>query len=307
MGRFSRLEAPPQGDLFTSQGDVENAFYMLRRFLWAVRPLRDASPLKPRTLGIGELHGKPIDPSSLISPWLSVLAMSWSWSLSFCQKVLVHVGGLSGIQEYAALRDKRAAIPRTTAHFALGPASGSTRTKFSFKPTESPRLHGPRGCPYTLLTRQVRKMNFGASLLTGVSVKNRRIWMIKLAIEEALRRNTLSGRPCVDSWNTFLTRLCYGVHASRFFQACTPSLMRTLARSPSLWSGVRRELRGAASLLPFVFADLRRPWYNIRCVGDASMSGYGVCECQCSEHTTSVIGRLSERWALGRRRTDPGS
>ena len=29
---------------------------------------------------------------------------------------------------------------------------------------------------------------------------------------------------------------------------------------------------------------------------DASMSGCGVCERHCSEHTAAVIGRQSERW-----------
>ena len=34
-------------------------------------------PIKARALGIRELHGKPVDPSSLISPRYSVLTMGW--------------------------------------------------------------------------------------------------------------------------------------------------------------------------------------------------------------------------------------
>ena len=36
--------------------------------------------------------------------------MAWSWSLYFGQQVVVHVGGLSGVQDIVALRDRRAAI-----------------------------------------------------------------------------------------------------------------------------------------------------------------------------------------------------
>ena len=47
--------------------------------------------------------------------------------------------------------------------------------------------------------------------------------------------------------------------------------MRTLAGSPSC-GAVFDELSWAASLLPLVFADLRRPWYDKLFVDDASVS-----------------------------------
>ena len=64
---FSRLAAPSKGDLFISQGDLVNAFYMLRCF----PGLSDCvvmPPIKARALDIREFHGKPIDPNSLLSP-----------------------------------------------------------------------------------------------------------------------------------------------------------------------------------------------------------------------------------------------
>ena len=45
------------------------------------------SLIKARALCICELHGKPIDPNSLISPRLTVLAMGWSWSLIFANEL----------------------------------------------------------------------------------------------------------------------------------------------------------------------------------------------------------------------------
>ena len=109
-----------------------------------------------------------------------------------------------------------------------------------------------------------------------VSVKNCRIWMMKLATEGALHRNTLSGaslRQLVGHIPyVFLSqRPCLSIISGVY--ALMDAYPRRIAR---LWSGVRRELRWAASLPPLVFGDLRRPWCNKLFVGDASMSCYGV-------------------------------
>ena len=84
-----------------------------------------------------------------------------------------------------------------------------------------------------------------------VSVKHRRIWMIKLAIAEALRRNALSGA----SFRRLVGHLSY-VFWLRRPRLFSHSLMRvcllmtrTLAGSLSCGSGVRRELRWSAASL----------------------------------------------------------
>ena len=60
----SRLEEPPEGNLcIICQGDLENAFHMLR----GSPGLSDyfvMSPIQARALGICERHGKLIDPNS---------------------------------------------------------------------------------------------------------------------------------------------------------------------------------------------------------------------------------------------------
>ena len=79
-----------------------------------------------------------------------------------------------------------------------------------------------------------------------VSVKNRRIWMIKLAIEEAPRRNAFSGASLRHHSYTFLLRRpCLSILSSVY--AFMDAYRRWIAK---LWSNVRRELRWSARLLP---------------------------------------------------------
>ena len=198
---------------------------------------------KGKALGNCELHGKPIDPNSLISPRLSVLAIGWSWSLSFCQQVQVHVGCLGGLQEIAAKHDRRAAIlllscsPQHAFHVDNFACIGLDAKQVQLQTDKIAETNRAAGLSVHLVTKSRSKVEFLGLSLDGVdgrvSVKNRRIWMIELAVEIALTRNALLGA----SVRRLVGHLSYAfllrVHVSQFFQARTPLLMRTLARSPS--------------------------------------------------------------------------
>ena len=73
--------------------------------------------------------------------------------------------------------------------------------------------------------------------------------MLKLAIDNALHRNSLSGashrRLVVYLFCAFLLRRSIDAYPRRVAK---------------LWSSGRRENRWAGSLLPWVFTELRRPW-----------------------------------------------
>ena len=113
----------------------------------------------------------------------------------FCQHVLVHVGSLSGLQEFAALHDRRAAIslvmcaPQHAVYVDNFACIGLDAKQVQLQTTKSPILHGPRACPYTLLPRQVRKMNsWSFPLMESMGAS-----AAKIRFEGALRRNALSG------------------------------------------------------------------------------------------------------------------
>ena len=183
---------------------------------------------------------------------------------------MVHVGSLCGLQEIAALHDRRAAIARVScapqhavcvdifACIGLDAMQVQLQTDKILETAARLAVH-----PVTEGSSNDDVVGVSFDRVYGrVSVKNRRIWMVKLAMEDALRRNALSGaslRRLVRhlSYAFFVTASCLSILSSAhaFIDACP----RWIAK---LWSNVWRELRWAASLLPFVFADLRRPWYG---------------------------------------------
>ena len=149
-------------------------------------------PIEARALGIRELHGKPMDANSLISPRVSALATGWSWSLYFCQQVLVHVGGLSGLQETAAPHDRRAAIPLVSCGpqhawyvdiiVCIGLDANHTQLQTD-KIAETALAAGLSVHPVTKASSKDEFLGLSFGEEHGrVSVKNRRIWMINLAI-----------------------------------------------------------------------------------------------------------------------------
>ena len=124
--------------------------------------------------------------------------MGWSWSLYFHQQVLVHVGGLARLQEITALHDRRAALPLVlcaTQHALYVDNFACIALDANQVQQQTDKIAGTAQAAG--LTKANSKDEFLGISFDGVvghvSVESRRIWMIKLSIEQALRRNALSG------------------------------------------------------------------------------------------------------------------
>ena len=69
-----------------------------------------------------------------------------------------------------------------------------------------------------------------------------------------------------------------------------------------LWPAVVRELIWVSSLLPLMFADLKRPWCtwlyatDAEGVSERSFGGYGVVRRRVAVETVRQLGQSSERW-----------
>ena len=262
-------------------------------------------PIKARALGICELHWKVIGPNSLVSPRLPDLVMRWWWSLYFCQSVLVHVGGLSCLQEITASHGRRAAISLGSCaphalyvdSFACSGLDAKQVQLQTDKIAETARAESLAVHPVTIASSKDEMSGLSFDGIHGrVSSEHRRLLM-KLAVDEALRRNALSRaslRRLVDhlSCAFFLRRSCLPILSS--VCAFLDAYPRWIAK---LWSSVRREL---GSLLLLVFADQRRPWCDRLFVGDASLSSCGICEGRCPEHRVAAHPPV-RTLALGRR------
>ena len=120
-------------------------------------------------------------------------------------------------------------------------------------------------------------MSFGRKTCR-VAVRHQRIWRLKLAIAEVLRRGKVSDSAlrCIighAAWIAMVRRECLSILAAVYaFVQWAGGGVRVL------WSSVARELRWLSSVLPLRFADLQRPWCKWMYATDAerpSASSYG--------------------------------
>ena len=124
-----RLETSSQGVTLHQSG----RFLRASKISWFVGLLREVGHQCPCSTPRRELHAKAIGPNSLISPRLSVLAMVWSWSLYFCQQVLVHVGRAIVKLSHYTIDGRRSLLSRvrrmTLCTWTTSHASVSTHNK----------------------------------------------------------------------------------------------------------------------------------------------------------------------------------
>ena len=62
-----------------------------------------------------------------------------------------------------------------------------------------------------------------------------------------------------------------------------------------LWDTARAELSAFAGLMIFLRADWWRPWNNMVCSSDASLTGFGVCTSFWDRVDVQSVGRQKER------------
>ena len=124
-----------------------------------------------------------------------------------------------------------------------------------------------------------------------ISVKRKRLWRIKLAIECLLKRGRCNGHMlesvvCHCAWAMLLRRewlstldKCY-VFMRQHYTHC--------ARIPQQ---VIDELRHIRALLPMLRARIKRPWSTLIHMSAASSFGLGVCARHVSASTARTDGR----------------
>ena len=129
-----------------------------------------------------------------------------------------------------------------------------------------------------------------------VSIKRRRLWRIKFAIDTVLRRKFLSGA-CLRilvghiTWALLIRREGFALLSS-----CYMFIEKHTDKQTRLWPSVLRELSQIESILPLLSAELDISWYRKIAAVDASNFGIGVCERELDVDRVGDIGRVSERW-----------
>ena len=129
-----------------------------------------------------------------------------------------------------------------------------------------------------------------------------RIWKLRLALLHVLEKGKITGsqfRRLVGhyTWAACLRRESLSILAStyRFIDLAGDREWR-------LWGSVRRELRWAVTLLPFLQSNVRRPWRPLVTATDAEgaggvdYGGWGITTKRMDVKMVRGLGSMSEKW-----------
>ena len=302
---LSRLETLADKPLYMASADLQNAFYTLE-MPEELRKYFGLKPVRAGSLGLEEIGGRALHPDEWVYPVVKVVPMDWSWALWWCQSVHEKIAERAGLTETERLRDRH---PVTSDHFwhiqyvdnlhVLGTDEQEVKRRF-WSAVEGVRKSGltvheiEEG--QTEDNSVMKMLGWEIHGSGRVAPAKDRLWRVRLAIREVLRRGVASGQQLerLVGHMTFIS-LCRREALSVLGEIYT-FIRRHYQRVVQLWKSVRLELEKWDGIAPFIFSDLKRPWSNQLLAVDASEWGLGVTASHISPHKTQELGGFSERW-----------
>ncbi len=301
---LSRVESMADQPLYMASADLQNAFYTLE-MPGELRKFFGLKAVRAGKLGVEELHGRAIGPNEWLHPVVKVVPMGWSWALWWCQSVHEKIAERAGLTEAERLRDRH---PVTSDRFwhiqyvdnlhVLGVDEEEVKTRFwqtvgalkesglTVHEIEEGQTEGS----------SVKMLGWEIHGSGRVAPSRERLWKVRLAVREMLRRGTASGQQLerLLGHMTFIS-LCRREALSVLGESYT-FIRRHYQQVVQLWKSVRIELQKWDGIAPLVFSDLRRPWSNQLLAVDASEWGLGVTSSMMGSEDNQRLGRVSERW-----------
>ena len=252
--------------------------------------------------GLGAATGE------FLSPRLQVLPQGWSWSLHLCQTLVEAAVDRSGLAAECRLRDHLSIMPLAGDDYAhaqyvdnflvLAAKKEVADEKIEVGVAELER-HGLICKPRCGAACDGEEDVLGITWHGGegyLAMSNRRLWKLRLAILELLRR----GRCSALQLQRVIGHLTWGCMLRReglcMISACYAQIQALGLGVGTLWPACRRELFWVASLLPLLTANLWRPWDPVLSCSDASELGFGIVTQNVGKDVVSQAGRVSERW-----------
>ena len=285
---FSKMETSECDVVWYSVGDVENAFYAI-----SVPPELGACfrlpPIRAGLVGRPVIGGSRPGAAASLTPILTVLPMGWSWALHLCQ--LVTEEGLSrgGLSADVLVKDRAAPQP-------LGPSRplGAAGYVDNFLVQGAPRdrvtaagrrvtagLEEQGFSVHEDTAEAVDRTDFVGLAFDGraraVRVSTRRMWWVRLAIEELLSQGRCSG----DMLEVILGHVTWLMLLQRSTLSILSSVYAFVKANKQqiapLWDSVAHELKLVRDLLPLFVAHTDSKWLPTVTASDASPWGCGVC------------------------------
>ncbi|CAK0839371.1 unnamed protein product, partial [Prorocentrum cordatum] len=270
-GAWSALEVPMGQELHLAQADVDSAFYRIglprgAQEMFVLRAVHLPTLLKLRPDLSDQL---PPGIEAWASPCLEVLPMGWTWSLYFCQCMVMAGVQAAGFALSDFIQDRRAAPSVTdrsrVAVYVDGVAVVGLEANLVTSDCE----------------RVAAKLEALGLKCKGVEAAGSDTTFTGLSFEVA------SGKIRLSRSRTWKLRLALLHAASRGWA----SGVETLAL-----------LRRAAALVCFAFVDAKRPYSTVVTASDASgasrydFGGYGVMETDWDLESVRAAAGQAEKW-----------
>lgn len=253
--------------------------------------------------GISQLHGKRVDPDTVVLPTLRVLPMGWSWALHICQSVIQHQATLA-VPEAPLILDREKAIALSEEHPSAIAVYVDNFAVFSIDKADGDskllrlRDHFNRvGLPVHEFQEVQPKGQFvGLDFDNGsLRVKASKIWRLRKAIRELLRYRRVSGRLLEAllghaTWAALVKREAFAI-----FNFSYLFIRQHYDQWTPLPPEARRELQILAGTLPLFRIDMAAQWNASIYCSDACESGIGVCRRYADKEDIAEVGRCREK------------
>ena len=295
---FGNLECPENQAFVFGSFDIRNAFYKLGI------PLDLAERFSLPHISNKHVGNSDFGPSDCLLPCLKVLPMGWSWSLYFCQAYTTNIVARHVSQNRMMLDrcpgvilEKKTDIACAVYVDNIGIGGLDTQTvnstlKHIEKDFNSLGLGTHEQAQACTTTEFI-----GLHIDRGhISIKRKRLWRLKFAIECVLYRGACTGKVLEIllghiTWAMLIRRECLSIlnHIYSFIRDNRHSYL-------PIPHSVRVELSHVRALLPLFRTSIHRSWSNLVHTSDASPFGLGVCTRIRSHQEVRQLGRFSERW-----------
>eukprot|EP00438_Fugacium_kawagutii_P032643 Skav206865 [mRNA] locus=scaffold898:55024:69937:- [translate_table: standard] len=301
---LSRIEIEGDEILNFASADLKDAFYHLGlptqlQHLFGLRSVRACD------VGIFSLNGQALQWDSVLYPRLSAVPMGWNWALWLCQTVHERIVSAAGANDSNRLSDKKP-VP--------GDAIMHTEYVDNFHvigtDAEQVKLLSERGVNLLRdkgLVVHEEEQSSGTATILGWEFSSdgslrptrQRLWKVRLAILEILKRGHISGQQ-LERVVGHMSFISMGRREGLCVLGDVYTFVRRFYNYPHrLWRGVRRELAIWYAISPLLWRNLRSPWSTTIHATDASDWGCGATVAQMPYDEVKSLGKFSERWRFG--------
>lgn len=257
---FARIEVGDSGGPLEVGGvDISDAFYNIG-LPASLRKFFGLKSIRAGDVGVSVTCDGPVNPNDLIYPVLKVVPMGWTHALWVCQKCHeMIIDGIPQIVQGPRIVDRQpvpGVEPFVHTEYVDNFVALSQRPGLVCElATAAGKELQSRGLPTHDVEAGVGLDTLGWNFdehSPKVKVTNKRMWRLRLATLELLKRDRADGRLIEKLVGHFTFAGLLQRSLLSVFQACYAFIRKQYHQEVQIWAEVRRELFWAASLICLV-------------------------------------------------------